>query len=385
MSRVRKVVISVLAIILVISLFGLSFGTSFDLAFHSPNHLKTWATASDFYDSVVAKASSDTASNISNPKLLSGLDPIIKQSVVKVFPKSQLNQYIDTIINSNYAWLKGKTSTPNFTINVSSQKAAFANSIGNYVANQYQGLPKCSLSQIVSQITANPFNLACRTSVLSSAQIKDNVVKDIESAKILVSSNVITASSVKRNGKPYFLAFNAQKAYKHLQYAPIVTAVIGIICVSGIIFLVNRKRLALLIAGVCFGFTGLILLITSVSTGRIDSRISSNLSKHSNLSSFTNPVDSLIHKVISFVNGVNLWFSLGYLLIALTLLYLLFMKRRRAPMQNRVGDKSTDTTPTTNEPAENIAAQHEPTNHHAKIQPTAPVLKSNKNNKRSVQ
>lgn len=342
MLWLKKGLVGLLGFFLVISLFGLAYGSSFDMAFSSPNHLKTWVEQSDFYDSVISKGVDDTTSALGNASLSSQLDPVVKQNLSGVLTKAQFNNYISNIIDSNYAWLKGQTNSPNFSIDFSNQKAAFANNLGSYVESEYEHLPSCSSSQAegLSANNLNPLTVACQVPGVSASTIKTEVVNNINSSNIVVSNPVVTANTLKRgNGQPYYTKINAPKLYKNITRAPMVFGVVSLICVIGIVFLSIRKKVAIRRLAVYFASVGIILALLSIASSTVSSRINSSLSKHSGLTSFITPLDALVNKIVGYISHVDLLFGLGYILIAVALFTLLIIKGKRQSVPQQTSNE----------------------------------------------
>ena len=379
----RRILRFILGLVLILSLFGLAVGTSLGSAFQSPNHLESWISSSGFYSSLISKAVTDTNSSLGNAKLSAQLNPIVKQSLENVYSKSELNKNIDTIISNNYAWLQGKVSKPNFNIDVSSQKNAFAIDLGNYVETQYQKLPKCTSAELSQLSVTNPLDLTCQVPNITPAQIKSAIVNDVNSSNIIVKNTVITPASIKRNnGQPYYTVFNVPAAYRHLKYEPILATIIALICIAGIIFSSARKRKSIRIIGFCFAFTGLMLLISGVTSNSVSSRLSSHISRGQSFSSFITPIYNLSRQAVHYINSVNLWFGVGYLLIAVALLMWPLVRRRKGTV------KKNPATPINTAPREieNSTNLNKPTttNQHG-VQPTAPVVRRKPNNRRLIQ
>jgi hypothetical protein len=325
MLWIKKGIVGLLSLVLLISLLGLAFSTSLNMAFSQPKHLTNWVEQSNFYGTLTNLAVNDASKAVGSSSDVSNLQGAIRQSFVTTYPKSQFDQDISSFINSNYAWLKGKTSTPNFSINISQIKSNFASKIGAYYIASLSTLPACSITEDAALQNANPLTLTCRPPVVSTGTIKSQIVSKIDSSSIVVSKPVLDANNVlqRKNGEPYYTKVNASMVYKHLMGAPVVFAVLALVCIVCIFFGSIRKTRALRKISGTFLISGLVLLVLKLLSDTASSRITHQVSKNSTLSQFQTPVQNLAREIVRYLGKIDMWFGIIYLIIALIIIGLL--------------------------------------------------------------
>ncbi|HET8992117.1 MAG TPA: hypothetical protein VFN31_03740 [Candidatus Saccharimonadales bacterium] len=325
----------ILTVILIVSLFGFAVSISLSSAFVSPNHLKTWIQQSNFYDSFINKAKHDTANSLGGIPLNPQLNAEISADLKASLPKPQFNNDTNTIIDSNYSWLKGNGSKPDFNISIAQPKLDFAGRFANYVDQRYENLPKCTVSEIAKLNSTNPLTLTCQIPTITPTIVRNEVMNNIETSKLVVQNAGINADSFKlSNGRPYYSAFNASTAFSALQLAPVVLAVISLLCIAGIVILNLRKRLAMILMGISFVFTGIILILSASINNQLNSSLDSALQKHLASNTYITPTETLIHKATSYISGINLNIGVAYLIVSLVLILLFLLRKPRITQGN---------------------------------------------------
>src|SRR5665213_4565345 len=109
MIWLRRGVVHFLSFILLVSLLGTALSTSTNSAFSHPNKIETWLSQSNIYnhfvDEVTSQAQKSTGGNNSSVALT---DVAVQQAAKSAFNAQLLQQDVNTVLNSNYAWLEGK-------------------------------------------------------------------------------------------------------------------------------------------------------------------------------------------------------------------------------------------------------------------------------------
>lgn len=384
MLRTRRFIVNLLNLIFIIGLVGLAVSISLKSAFTEPAKLKTWVGQSGFYASTVNKASGDINETLlkTGAKISPNLKQEINRSIVSALPKTQFTSDVNTVIDSNYAWLKGQTATPTFSISLSSQKSSIANTLGNYLAGQYSGLPTCSLGQAeIEAFAVNPFDATCKVTSVSQTSVKTAAINVINSSRIVTNSTKITADSIKKpnTDQPYYKNFNGHRAYSLLREAPIIFGSITIICLIGIVAIPTKKR-KLTRLSISFAAAGLLLVIAGILKRANYSRIDTHIANQSSLSGFVSPTINLAHKAIEYLAGINLHVGLVYLGLALILLIaaLIHHKWHKHVRTNNVNPALEQPINTRDQAPRSVEAQLSPITDEPIIkpehQPTAPLL-----------
>jgi hypothetical protein len=115
----------------------------------SPKYIENALKESRVYDqfvSTVIDNSKDKATNENNKKLLS--DPDIKAAAEKSFSPALLQSSTENVINGIFAWMQGKTTEPEFRIDLTNAKAELSTNVAAYAEKRANGLPQCTLQQL---------------------------------------------------------------------------------------------------------------------------------------------------------------------------------------------------------------------------------------------
>ncbi len=184
--------------------------------------------------------------------------PEVQDAIQKAFPPELLEQYANQIIGNTYDWVQGRTTEPNFKVDVSQAKVNFADNIAGYVKTRSQALPVCTSLPKTTEI--NPYTLTCRPVQASPEAIATQARQEIMSSDFL-GDGVITADTIKEvNGKPLSEQLQAvPTAYKWTIWSMWATG-IAVLVVSAIIILIQRQqwRAALGRMGIVFFTVGLL-------------------------------------------------------------------------------------------------------------------------------
>jgi hypothetical protein len=167
MSWLRKSTVHLLSLVLLVSLLGLAVSTSTNLTLSSPQKVERLLDESKLYDSFASYATEQAQKSTGDRSAEATLqkNPAIKDTASTVFSPQLLKQLTDKVLESNYAWLKGETTQPNFVIDLSGAKQDFAQSVGQYVKDRLASLPPCTpiqLAQLPDPANIDYLTLDCR-------------------------------------------------------------------------------------------------------------------------------------------------------------------------------------------------------------------------------
>jgi hypothetical protein len=340
MIWVRKAFVFLLSLVLFVSLASaaLSYSTNQNLT-HTAK-LETWLGQSHVYDSVVNNALNDAQQNSSNDAgagRVSLSDPAVVSAVKSVFSPSVIQQYTTTFLNSNYAWLQGKTGQPDFRIDLTPAKQKLAQQIGQDVQTRIAGLSPCTaaqLSQLQSTLSSDPLSLPCRLPDLSAQTAGQQAAKQIAGSSDFLNNPVITASSINPNGgnqgQPYYQRLSrAPKLYQLNQKLPIIFAVLAILCILGILWLSPTRRRALRRLGWVLLASGLVLVIFKFAADSLFGRVENKIFSNSNIGQLQKSLTSFIHFVESQLVKTDMVFGLAFLILAIIILAYIWFTRNR--------------------------------------------------------
>ncbi|HVA11202.1 MAG TPA: hypothetical protein VNG32_03460, partial [Candidatus Dormibacteraeota bacterium] len=150
MKWVRRIFVFLFSIVLLVSLIGEALTISAQVSLAHPNKIEGWLDQSNLYSGISTTIANKAQNSIEN-NVTGGVSinkTVVQQAAQSAFPQSLLKQSVQTFLNSNYDWLEGKTAAPNFTIDLSGAKQAFATQVAETsVVAHLTGLPACSAAQ----------------------------------------------------------------------------------------------------------------------------------------------------------------------------------------------------------------------------------------------
>jgi hypothetical protein len=324
MSRVRKGIIYLLSLLLLATLVGTAVATSTNNTLGKPKKVETYLAESKLYDHFITYTA-DQAKKTNGDNDQSGSvslsDAAVQSAAQSAFTPKVIQQGVNTFIDSNYAWLEGKTATPEFKIDLSSQKQTFAQRVGQYVKTYTAGLPVCTTAEAAQQQSTDPLSATCRPSNLTPEAAGAQVTQRLSTTGDFLSNPVVTPKSINPEGnqqsKPYYQKLShLPQLYRLGIKLPYIFAILSLLSAFGIIFLSLERRkgvrkvgIILLIAGI-----GLVALkfIADLAFRKVEHRVFNSASVGQLQQSLTD----FAHRVESSMVRTDLWFGIGFLLLA---------------------------------------------------------------------
>jgi hypothetical protein len=254
-----------LAGLLPLFLFALAIDAGIIRTAGSSAPIKKVLADSGIYSSVVSSAL-DQAKNSAGDSGggISLSSPGVKTAAENAITPAYLRQNTEKVLDSVYAWLNGKTATPDFSIDVSSIKATFAAEAGKAAQAQAASLPKCTSAQPTNN-SFDPFSATCLPAGMTPAQAAATVKNDIASGQGFLKEPAITADSVKSAGTNQSVfndqLKNAPQAYQKIKKTPIILGILSLVTILGMIFLSTSRRRGLRRAGTILLIVGVVVVI----------------------------------------------------------------------------------------------------------------------------
>lgn len=148
------------------------------------------------YSKVVPAVLSSAASNPGNLSLnqLPLQAPWVRTAAETAFPPNDLEQKSEVVINSTFAWLEGKSATPEFTIDFTQNKQRFGEELGKNLEQRLNALPVCSLSSSIASF--NIYNATCLPPGINPAQVKAVVSQQIAADTSFLKDPVINSTDL---------------------------------------------------------------------------------------------------------------------------------------------------------------------------------------------
>lgn len=350
----RRALASFLTLVLFLSLIGTALSTSANLAFAHPQKVETWLNQSNLYQNFLANAVQQAKVSAGSTEAQGSVtlsDSAVQQAASSAFTNQQFQQSLNTFLNSNYAWLEGKTATPSFVINLSGNKQNFANQIGQYVQDHINSLPVCSAQQLAEIGNANnidPLNVTCRPPTLDPKTEANLVAQKVDASGGFLSNPVITANNINPKGsqaEPYYQKFaDAPKLYKAAVRLPWIYAGVAILSAVAIIFVSLRRRNGFhTVAGTLFT-SGVILVIIKFLSDTIFNHLEKHIFNQSSVGPLQQSLTQFLSKVQHQTTEVDFWFGASYIVLAVIIFIALIATahRKKGPSAPPKDTSTTD-------------------------------------------
>jgi hypothetical protein len=350
MVIIRKIYIYLATIILVISFLLLPFSWFFNSYFSTPNHLESWVDNSGLYNSTLHSLDQqiDNSPILSNVPERNLIDNYVNQAVQKSLPRYYFNDQINLIIESTFNWLQGKSSRPNFKINLNQLRLTFINNLNledQSVINQCNnlvGAGECnSLNGFVNNITPSQLN---NFGIFSFGNLNDQNINQFSET---LFGNQISDQSI-----------NYQKlSYLPKDYQDLIRLRFILIVIDVVVLLLGLAILGLSLRFIRFFLkvviiSDILLLILSLFDNFIKTSLLNNNIFHQK--GFGLVLENLLKFSLSGLMKTQRQFMIVYLILAvLLILSWLFFKFFKKPLTKKHKKPSTPQSSTTNNESSN--------------------------------
>jgi len=365
MNTLKKLLASLFAGLLGLTLFGMAWANVGLSTIHNRTTVKGWFTKSNFYGQIVdvvlekAKASADkeqpngpngpTQDKDSGIGSLPINDPAIQAVAKQAFNSQLLQTSVESFLNGSYNWLEGTAKDIDFRIDLTTAKQQLATGLGTYVTNRVAALPVCASNPNIEDYDA--FSATCRPSVLSAAQAGSEFSANLLKQDFL-KDPVITADSLKMedDGSQKTALTSDSKvtavktAYQRSSQLPILLSLIAAVLATGIVLLSVDKLRGIRKASYVFVVTGVILLLIYLGLGAASTKLTDKLT----LSGSGSPQQTKLmidfgKVIISDVRSAFLPYTIVYLVLGIagiTVVYII--KKRQTPGGKPQGTATED-------------------------------------------
>ena len=170
----------------------------------------------------------------------------IRSALGAAFPKTFLDSSVHSVIDANYAWLRGDTASPRFSVEVAAGKQRFAVSVSQVLVARLRSVPECSVAQLRALQTSNPSSLTCRPPGIDTEVEATQVEQQLIHNQSFLNEASITQDTLTpgQSHSPYYrrLAW-LPRAFQTLRYAPYVCALLAtLLALAAVYTLPNRRR-----------------------------------------------------------------------------------------------------------------------------------------------
>jgi len=343
MLWLRKGFVGLLSLVLFFCLLGVVGALTFDANFSKPDHIEGWLQQSNltknFVSGVISGSKQSTGGQSSDIVDLS--NTAVQEAANGSFPADSIQKDINAFLDGNYSWLEGKTATPSFNIDLSKQKEAFAQQVGQYVTAYLKNLPTCTAAQqaAITNPNVDPLSLTCRPSALDPATEGASVTQQLASSDDFLSATNVTPSTIvsDKSGKPYYEKLSKLPTiYKWATKLPLILTGIAAVLMLGIFFIAPTRRAGTRRLGVIFLLAGILLIVEKLVADAVVKNLNANkiLNNLDGSASATNgPIQksltSFMHIAETALTRFDLYFGLGFLLIGLICTIYIISSRKK--------------------------------------------------------
>jgi protein-S-isoprenylcysteine O-methyltransferase Ste14 len=350
MNFLRKLMIGLGTPILAILVLITVLLTSVNMAFHTSANVKKWLAASDIYthavNAILDQTTKDTASSASDGLSFSQpeVQAVFKQVATPVF----LQKNVETIIDSSYSWLQGKTAKPNYTIDITPIKTAFANALEASARARLATLPACSYRNVPT--TTDPFSITCNppASVVNAdiAQVRNEILNgqgflpmstitaDTTSLGNSSKNSSALNSALQEPAKPlYQQATSAPSVYKSAYYGPAVLAVLSLLIAIGIVFSARTRRSGLRIVASSLLSVGILLSLSAGASLFVLNHFTSTTAAQNAATSVEGPAIYTVRLAVNYIVHTEIYAGIALVVTGTVALIVLRITRPKAPKQ----------------------------------------------------
>lgn len=252
-----------LAGLLPIFLFTLATDVSVLRTVGNSNNIKKILSNSGIYNSIVSSTLNQSKQITGGGSDVPLSDPAVQAAAEAVVTPQFLRQTTETVINSTYEWLDGATPVPDFQIDLTSLKAAFAAQVAKAVTARASSLPACAADS--GQQPFNVFGATCLPKGVSPASVAGEVQKSIVNGQGFLNTPTVTADSIKTGGSNQSVYAdqlkNAPQVYQKAKKTPAILAILSLVIIVGIVLLSTSRWRGLRRAGITLLGVGIVVLI----------------------------------------------------------------------------------------------------------------------------
>jgi hypothetical protein len=326
----RKILSFLIFLVLIVSLTLTSLFISVGTNIKNKDKVNNWINKPVIYTSLINKITTDANQEVKNQYNISGLNSYLTGNIKSLYPESTFNSNVSTVINSNYSWLKGNSSSPMFSINFAGLKSTLANRISSYSENYLEKLPLCSELELI-ELKNNLSGVEnCTPPTIKPSAVSYQIKNDILNSNIFIKGNNFTADSVNINGlngsKPYYLKYSKlPKYYKLIARSELTLGPLSLVIALILVFLYPNRKGGLKLVFWSLMISGLLILLSTAVIDQGASKLISKANANTSLSSFSKPIDSFISHIKSSINSTSKVFAIIYIALSVIALLTVFI------------------------------------------------------------
>lgn len=301
----------------------------------TPKNIETALKESRVYDQIVSVIIDNSKKNVNDGNTQKVLEqPEIQAAAEKAFNPGVLQGAAENFLDGMYAWLQGKTTEPQFSIDLTAPKNELVQNVADYAKKRADSLPVCTVQQLRLLNTGmDLLSIPCVPPGTNTQALADQFAQDFQSGADFLDKPVITNETITKNNDGQSLSQKldgAPNAYKAIQTGKWV--LMGIAVLLGALLILGRKNRRAGIRHVAWGMIGAatFLIVAQIAYWYIFDK--ANNSGQNDTVTQAMALDG-VKALIREFNKVLLWFIAGYALIGVSLLVFLRTKSSPTPSE----------------------------------------------------
>lgn len=288
MNGVRKLFLVITVFMFVLTLLIVNLVWTVNNTITNREVVMAWINDSGFYDNIVdevAKLAEEKIDenqnqnqnqnpdqNQNNPSESEIDSALMIRAAKRVFTPEVVKEKLEPVLNGVYDWLEGETPNLQFALDLSQQKAAFAESLGEEARTRAAALPVCTQDQVAISQNADVLTIQCIPPEFEAQVAKFQ--QEFATSDEFLSDTTITGDDLKaeKNGvqQPITQTISSVPAWYQFAQALIWFMLIAsVIWGLLVVFLSKNIRYGLKHLAVAFLIAGIFVAISAVATSQV--------------------------------------------------------------------------------------------------------------------
>jgi hypothetical protein len=192
-------------------------------------------------------------------------DQGIQEAVQKAITPQTLEAASGQFINGIFGWLQGKTTEPQFTVDLTAPRQALMDNLNNYALDRAKALPACTLQQLRSlSPNQSVLEAPCLPPGVTPQTAADQFTQQgVNNTEFLKKTTLTNADLPKAaDGQSVFAnAAGVPQAYQWLMRAPWIIGFLMLATATAIIFVHEERWRGIRRVAICLLSTGLLFVI----------------------------------------------------------------------------------------------------------------------------
>jgi hypothetical protein len=355
MNTFRKIIAWILAFVFGLLVTAFSWSVIVTATIGNRTTIKNWLSSSGTYDHIVAAALEHAHTETSAGNELQPNDPKIVSIANTAYSPDFLQHATDTVLDSVYGWLEGKTTKPTFSIDLTHTRQSFISGLSTYAKERTASLPECTQTTTTEY---DALTATCRPKGVTSATVEQQVNKDLTSDTKFLSEPALTADSfqIEENGVKvpvYTKLASAPQAYQLGRQAPFILAVILAIAAVVLVLVSPHRHKGFRKIGSILISASIGLLLTYFFLNIANQALQTKLGGSEVSPSTRLFAPQLTSKIVATIQNITLRLLLAYGIVGIAILIAVFVIRKRAKKPAQVSsDAVSDPTHQVNQKPE---------------------------------